>query len=306
MKRVTSHLLTVTVGMGILILSGCKTAELMTEVGTAIAVSTGDITIEEAQSIRRSSGAMFRAFEQLTPEQEYFIGRSVSASILATYNPLPHERATEYIATMGNALALFSSRPETFGGWHFLIMDSDEINAFAAPGGFILLSRGMLRCATNEDELAAVIAHEIAHVELQHGLRAIKKSRWTSAFTIMGAEAGKQLGSQQLAQLTSTFESAITDVTSTLVNSGYSRALEREADQAALLILQRAGYNPAALYYMLQNMQTLIKDDTRGFARTHPKPEDRMQDIAKSLSALPHTEYHPVRFTRFTKSLQDI
>jgi predicted Zn-dependent protease len=216
------------------------------------------------------------------------------------------EKATTYIATLGQTMALFSDRPETFGGWKFRIIDSDEINAFAAPGGFILLSRGIIRCATNEDELAAVIAHEIAHVELEHGLRAISKSRWTSAFTILGTEAATQLGSPQLAELTTAFEGAITDVTSTLVNNGYSRSLERQADLGALRIMQRVGYNPAALYYMLQNMGTRIEGDKRGFARTHPHPSDRMEDIAKSLGTLPRTPRHPVRDARFQDALQGI
>ncbi len=75
---------------------------------------------------------------------------------------------------LGQSLVIFSDRPETFGGYHFLLLDSNEINAFAAPGGLILVTRGMLQCCANEDELAAVLAHEIAHVEKKHGLTAIK------------------------------------------------------------------------------------------------------------------------------------
>jgi beta-barrel assembly-enhancing protease len=78
--------------------------------------------------------------------------------------------------------------PETFGGYHFLILDSDEINAFAAPGGLIFVTRGMLRCCDSEDAVAAVLAHEVGHVQHQHGIQTIRKPALTSAFTILAAE----------------------------------------------------------------------------------------------------------------------
>jgi beta-barrel assembly-enhancing protease len=290
----------------LLALAACQTASILTDVGTSVAVATGTINEQQADSIRRGSESLTRAFEQLTPEQEYYIGRSVTAAILENYPPLETPDATDYINTLGRALALFSRRPETFGGWHFLIMDTDEINAFAAPGGFILVSRGMLQCTTNEDELAAVIAHEIAHVEKEHGLRAIRQSRWTTAFTILGTEAAANLGGRELAQLTTAFEGAISDVTTTLATSGYSRALEREADAAAVAILQQAGYNPEALVTMLQNMQERLGSDKRGFASTHPQPRDRIRDIRKILKQSQPVDDHPQRAARFTAALRDL
>jgi predicted Zn-dependent protease len=179
-------------------LAGCKLLEVATQAGTAVGVATGTISADQADSISKGSAAMGKAFDKLTPEQEYYIGRSVAATILSSYSAFDNKAANDYLNTLGQALALSSDKPETFGGYHFLVMDTDEVNAFAAPGGLILISRGMLRCCKNEDEVASVLAHEIGHVQLEHGLRAIKKSRWTSAFTILGTEAAKNLGGQQL------------------------------------------------------------------------------------------------------------
>jgi len=289
------------------VFTGCKTTEMLTQVGTTVGVATGKITPDQAASINKGASAVGKAFEQLTPEQEYYIGRSVAATILATYKPFDSEAATRYLNTLGKALALASDKPETFGGWHFLIMDTDEINAFAAPGGFILISRGMLRCCRNEDELAAVLAHEVGHVQLEHGLRAIKKSRWTSAFTILGAETAKNLGGQQLAELTTIFEGTISDVTSTMVNSGYARTLEREADAAAVTIMRRIGYNPTGLVNMLTEMGRRLEKDTRGFAKTHPAPQDRVKDINRELgAAAAPIAPDPVRQARFEKALAGI
>lgn len=288
------------------VLTGCQSLDVVTKVGTTVGVATGTISLQQAQSIERSASAVGKAFEALTPEQEYYIGRSVAATILTDYKPFDHAAATRYLNTLGMALALHSDKPETFGGWHFLIMDTDEINAFATPGGFILISRGMLRCTGNEDELAAVLAHEIGHVQNEHGLRAIKKSRWTSAFTILGTEAAKNLGGQQLAELTTAFEGAIGDVTATMVNSGYARSLEREADETAVLILNRVGYNPKGLINMLSEMDRQLEKDTRGFAKTHPDPQDRINDLVKRIGTVPPVSANPIRDARFAKAMSGI
>ncbi len=304
--RIWAYYISSAIVISMMVLAGCKTTEVLTQVGTTVGVATGKITPDQAQSINRGASAVGKAFEQLTPEQEYYIGRSVAATILATYTPYDNAEATRYINTLGKALALASGKPETFGGWHFLIMDTDEINAFAAPGGFIMISRGMLRCTRNEDELAAVLAHEIGHVQLEHGLRAIKKSRWTSAFTILGTEAAKNLGGRELAELTAAFEGAIGDVTATLVNSGYARSLEREADTAAIEIMRRVGYNPTGLVNMLNEMGKRLEKDTRGFAKTHPAPSDRIRDIKREIGSLEPIVPHAFRQARFGKALAGI
>ncbi|HAS82834.1 MAG TPA: peptidase M48 [Verrucomicrobia bacterium] len=288
------------------VLAGCKALDVATQVGTSAAVAAGAINPQQAQSIQRSTSALGKAFENMTPEHEYYIGRSVAATILSTYKVFDQAAATQYLNTLGAALAMVSEKPETFGGWHFVIMDTDEINAFAAPGGFILISRGMLRCCRNEDELAAVLAHEIGHVQREHGLKAIKKSRWTSAFTIMASEAGKSLGGQQLAELTTLFEGSISDVTQTLVNGGYGRSSEREADADAIVILRRIGYNPEGLFNLLAEMDKRLEKDTRGFGKTHPDRKDRLKDNRKAIGAQAPIAPHPARDARFKTALSGI
>lgn len=299
-------LITVLAVSALLVPAGCKMLEVATQAGTAVGVATGTISVDQAQSINKGAAAAGKAFEKLTPEQEYYIGRSVAASILAAYKPYENQAANNYLNTLGQALAIASDKPETFGGYHFLVMDTDEVNAFAAPGGFILISRGMLRCCKNEDEVAAVLAHEIAHVQHEHGLRAIKKSRWTSAFTVLGAEAAKNLGGEQLAQLTTAFEGAISDVTATVMNSGYARKLESEADATAITILNRVGYNPSGLHNMLHEMDKRLAHDDRGFAKTHPDPADRVADIEAAIGSVSEIAAQKQRDARFKNALGNI
>jgi predicted Zn-dependent protease len=262
-------------------LTGCETLNQVAELGTTMAVATGDLSAEEAASITRTTRAVTKTFEDITPEQEYYIGRTVAATVLLGYKPFPAADLNAYVNRVGQSLALFSLRPETFGGYRFLVLDSDEINAFAAPGGLILVTRGLLRCCQTEDELAAVLAHEIGHVEKLHGLRAIRTGRLNSALTILAVEAGKNLAGKELAEVTKAFDESINDITTTLMNSGYSRRLEFEADAAAVEILRKAGYAPGSLVSMLANMQANWVPTRLDFAATHPPPADRIVQLQR-------------------------
>jgi predicted Zn-dependent protease len=271
--------LPLTVGLALavsLLPTGCST---VAQVGTMAGQAAGVITAEQAESINRTAVAVEKTYQDITPEQEHYIGRSVAATVLAAYKPYDAAALNQYVNVLGQTLALSSDKPETFGGYHFLVMESDEVNAFAAPGGLILVSRGLLRCCRSEDALAAVLAHEIGHVQNQHGLKAIRTGRYTSAGMTLVLEAGKNLAGQNLAEVVKAFEGSVTDVTSTLMNSGYARSLENEADAAAVQILTRAGYRPQALVELLTEMKTRLASDTRGFGKTHPTPESRIQHV---------------------------
>jgi predicted Zn-dependent protease len=273
-----------------LILSGCASLGL------------GDV-LEIAQ---KSAPAVQKSFEDITPEQEYYIGRAVGATILTQYEPYTAPGPTEYLNLLGRTLSLASDRPETFGGYHFLILDSAEINAFAAPGGLIFVSRGLLACADSEDAVAAILAHEIAHVVQQHGLQAIKKSRVTSALTSVAIASAQTAGSDELAKLTGVFEDSIGDITATLVNSGYSRAFEKEADLMAVEILRRVGYDPNALVRMLDVMEVRLEPGGADFAKTHPEPAVRITAIRKVLAEEPAPPSPAVRRMRYQAALGNL
>jgi predicted Zn-dependent protease len=288
------------------LLFGCKAMEVITKAGTTVGVATGTISSQQADSINKSSSAVGKAMEKLTPENEYYIGRAVAATLLQTNKPYDNPALNRYLNLLGQSLAAVSDKPETFGGYHFLAMDNDEINAFAAPGGLILVSRGLLRCCKNEDALAAVLAHEVGHIQGEHAINAIKKSRLTSVFTVLATEAGKSLAGEQVAQLTSALEGSISDITSTLVNSGYARKFEYEADAAAVTIMQRLGYNPTGLKDMLTEMGLRIKEHKSGFAKTHPDPQDRIGKIDSLIDGAGPVVSPKSRQARFEKAMKGI
>jgi predicted Zn-dependent protease len=224
---------------------------------------------------------------EFTPEQEYYIGRAVAANILATRKVYENRAATDYLNVLERALVVYCDRPETFGGYHVLIMDSEEINAFSAPGGLILVTRGLLQCAQNEDEVAAILAHETSHVVLKHGLNAIKESRKTEAFKNLVVTGANTVGGSNVQQLTDIFKDSIGDIVNTMVNNGYSRDLEFQADQMALKIMRGAGYDPQAFVGMLKVMETRLKPGGLDFAKTHPDPKDRIEKVDETLAKEP-------------------
>jgi beta-barrel assembly-enhancing protease len=265
---------------------------------------------EDVDALQGAAKAVAKSSEDITPEQEYYIGRAVAAKILGTRKSYDGQAATDYVNLLGKALSLCSERPETFGGYHFLVLDSDEINAFAAPGGDILVTRGLLRCATSEDSVAAILAHEIAHVAKAHGLKAIKKDRLTKAVVGVGSAAAQVLGPDELAEQTATFKDSIGDITGTIVNSGYSREQELDADHVALANLRAAGYDPRALEDMLKVMQQRLKSGGHDFAKTHPSPKVRIDAVELALKGkkAPATtpEAAAARAARYKAALGDI
>jgi predicted Zn-dependent protease len=291
----------------IVLLAGCAGLGSGSLLGTVTDVATDP---NKSAAVVQTVQAVQTASQEITPEQEYYIGRAVAANILSTRKVWDDTKATNYLNVLERALSLYSDRPETFGGYHLLIMDSDEINAFSAPGGLILVSRGLLRCATNEGMVAAILAHETSHVVLKHGLKAISTARWTAAVQA-GVNAGIQVaGSEQTKQLTGVFKDSVNDITNTMVNSGYSRELEFQADQMALVIMKRAGYDPRAFDDMLNLMKTKLKPGGTDFAKTHPDPKDRAAAVEKTLAGQPPVTVTPAaaaaRQARYQASLGSV
>jgi beta-barrel assembly-enhancing protease len=287
----------------LLLLISCAAVETMTNVATEVAVQSGTISRSQGDSISKSTRAVSKSLEDFTPEQEYYIGRSVGATVLVKYQGLANTKANSYLNVLGQTLAQASDMPELFGGYHFLVLDSDDINAFATPGGHVFITRGLIRCCRTEDALAAVVAHEIGHIQLRHGMRAIEKARTTEALTILAQEGAKSFGSQQVAQLTQSFGGVISDITNTMIKNGYSRTYEYQADAAAVAILRRTGYNPGALTEMLGIMDKQLKPGGTDFAKTHPSPQNRITELKGSGMSFTGGETPAVRTKRFTTAV---
>jgi predicted Zn-dependent protease len=287
-----------------------STAKKAGELGRSGAQTIKQGSVEKGktakESLAKTSKVVAKSIENFTPEQEYYIGRSVAAIILSKYHPGNSRQINEYLNLIGQSLAQASDMPEIFRGYRFQLLDSDEINAFATPGGHVFITKGLLRCCRNEDAVAAILAHEIGHIQLKHGIQAIKKARITDALSTIATESVKVLSPVEVSKLTETFSGAIADISNT-INNGYSRSFEYEADQSAQIILSRLGYDPNGLVEVLMVMEEQLKPGETGFARTHPAPRDRIDEVQKKTGL----KYSPVqapdeRHARFKKAVGTI
>ncbi|MDR0689891.1 MAG: M48 family metallopeptidase [Spirochaetaceae bacterium] len=280
-------------------LMSCETVASVAGVGAQVAGSIGVIDENTANSIAQSSSAIARAAAEITPEQEYYIGRAVGANLLNNYRVYTGNAAlTGYLNKICAAIVINSPKPEIFNGYHVLILDSDEINAFATSGGHIFVTRGLIGCANSEDALAAVIAHEIAHIQLQHSIKAIKTSRITQAIMITGNSAANVAGQYlDLQELTNVFDESVGNIVTTLVNNGYSQTQEFEADSLALGLLASAGYTPSSLIEMLQSLEQNQPKHPGGFNKTHPAPAQRINNAGQTVNdyRVPDTRQYRAR-----------
>jgi len=287
----------------VLLFGGCS----LIEKGTEIAGKAGNV-IDKGDQVVKTYGKLRSAFGDFTEEEEYYIGRSVAAVILGTYPALDNAALNLYVNKVGNAVAMFSNRPEIWAGWHFQVLNTDEVNAMAAPGGMIFITKGLLKRCPDEESLALILAHEVGHVAARHGLQSIKKANLTGAFTSIGIEAIKSYGPAHLAKVTAAFEGVLGDVVGTLVERGYDRKFEYEADKAAVLTASRTGYDPSGI---IRFLATMVGDKSavsgKGWFKTHPTPEQRIDRANSEIKGLKVTPaVAAVRTQRFRASVASV
>ena len=221
--------------------------------------------IQSAASIRQTASANYdpplsiaaQGINHINLIDEYAVGRDVAASVLANYTIYNADPAlTHYLNTILAALTINSPQPASFNGYFAAVLDSETINAFASPGGHIFVTRGLIAAATSEDALAAVLAHELAHIQLRHGMRAIRSNRdsedWVKQF---------MFGAREIADR---------------INAGFSHTQEFDADIAALSFLVETGYSPQGLIDMLSELEKMQSGIRGGFNVTHPSPSSRL------------------------------
>lgn len=261
------------------------------------------ISIDPMQVFKTVKSAT-EAKQGFTYAQEYYLGRAIAANILTEYKLYSDPTATRYVTLVGQTVAAHSDMPQTYGGYTFFILDSDEVNAFAAPGGIIFITRGMLKTCENEDQLAAVLAHEVSHVQCRHGVELIKDGRWKKFGTDAVFLAASGYGGGDIAAAVGVFGDMVKDVSKEIMAKGYGKKLEKQADTDALEILMRIGYEPRESVTLMQNMQEQFVKGGKDFAKTHPKPKDRIKTIDKVLKREPEAvEIPQVRATRFDAAM---
>jgi predicted Zn-dependent protease len=300
MKTKIYFVLVIFISFAYLILS-CETMARVADAGA----QAGVINQNTADAIGNSSRAIGSAAEQITPEQEYFIGRAVAANILSSYRIYNGNPAlSSYLNSICAAITINSPRPNVYNGYHVAILDSNEVNAFATSGGHIFVTRGLINAAKSEDALAAVIAHEVAHIQLQHSIKAIRTNRITQALIVTGASAVGAVAGMDVKELTSVFNESVGEIVQTMVNNGYSQNQEFSADNTAMRLLASAGYNPSSLIDMLNELKAVQSNSSGGMNKTHPTPALRIANAGRSVGEYRVTDNRSYRQARFTSTVR--
>lgn len=236
---------------------------------------------------------------RMTDAEEQQLGLNVSERIRARYGVVQDAAVHRYVSLVGLAMAQGSTRPNL--PWTFIVLDTDGVNAFAAPGGYVHITRGALALIRSEAELAGVLAHELIHVTEKHTVRAIQKNQAVQ----MGA-------SETLSGSAALMDRVVTAVYDNIVERGFGRAEENESDEHGVTLANKTGYAPAGLNGFLTTLKERNKDakEKRGLFASHPEMDDRLARIKKLIASkkltatatlearyTKHVSYKPVAVT---------
>jgi predicted Zn-dependent protease len=207
---------------------------------------------------------------QMTDEEEQKLGEAVSEKIRDRYGVVQDPAIHKYVSLVGRVLALKSTRPQL--NWQFIVLDTDGVNALAAPGGLVHITRGALSLMKSEAELADVLGHEIIHVTEKHTIKAIQKGKMV------------QMGADEAVGSSAVF-SQLVDKAYQVVDAGFGRSEELEADQKGVVLANAVGYDPTKLAAFLTTLTERNKASTekQGLFASHPEMKERLDKLTKTI-----------------------
>jgi beta-barrel assembly-enhancing protease len=206
----------------------------------------------------------------VTEKEEHDMGAAISEKLREKYGVVQSAPVHKYVSLVGKSLAAVSTRPSL--QWTFIVLDTDGVNAFAAPGGFVHITRGALALCENEAELAGVLGHEITHITAKHTINAIKKSKITGA----AAEAATR---------SDVLEHMLNRAYENLLENAYDRGDEDESDEIGIRLANTLGYSPAGLGAFLTHLSDRNKDlkEPSGVFASHPATKSRVDRLTKQI-----------------------
>lgn len=223
-------------------------------------------------------GLLSQSTTQIEPPQEIDIGRQLSAVLLGSKALHPDMQLQRYVNQLGRWISLQTSRPDL--PWTFAVLDDNGFNAFAAPGGFVFVTKGLIDRVADEAELAGILAHEISHVVQRHHLQAIRKNARAGIVTqLIGSQLNNNLGGALSAQLIGLGRN--------LYAKGLDQEDEYEADRLGVTLAASAGFDPYGLPAVLQLLREATPDNPvfSLSLSTHPPAQLRIDQMALAMGS---------------------
>jgi len=258
--------------------------------GASIAQAQFDLNkLSKALDTAKDASKMLKGVAGIGPAEEKVIGDSVALEIVGRYGGLVRDEAvTQRVMLVGRSLARYSDRPAL--DWRFGVLDSPTVNAFSAPDGYVFITRGLYDLAENDDILAAILSHEIAHITGRHALKIVARGEFLSGATSLAAARSGEVRKVD-AQLKQ-FNLGVEQITKTLFEKGFDPQTEYGADKEGRHLAVTTGYAPGALRLVLQRLQARTGDPKTIFS-THPPLSERIKRLpaesAKAPAARPST-----------------
>ncbi|MGH6636977.1 MAG: M48 family metalloprotease [Polaromonas sp.] len=219
-----------------------------------------------------------QSLEQIDEPREIQIGQQLAAVLLGSKPLYPDMAMQRYLNQLGRWISLQSSRPDL--PWTFVILDDPGFNAFAAPGGYVFVTKGLIDRVADEGELAGILAHEITHVTAKHHLIAMNKTARAGLLTqVIGSQLKNDLGGMVSSQLLALGRNMYT--------KGLDQQDEFDADRAGVALATSAGFDPYGLVAVLQQLRTAAPDDAL-FAlslSTHPPAQLRLNQLEQAMGS---------------------
>lgn len=235
-------------------------------------------TTETTNNNASSSAATEPAFNWKNPskDEEIALGHQIAGNLLGAAPLVKDEALQKYVNSVGRWVASQSERPDL--PWRFGVIESDDLNAFAAPGGYVMVTKGLYRKLTNEAQLAGVLGHEIGHIVKKHQLKVLQKQQ------VLNFGAG--LLNDKLAKDNKLISKAIGSGAEISARS-LDKSAEYEADRLGVSYATRAGYEPFGLADVLQTLGQTSKNDgsVALLFKTHPLPEDRLTALGDAVGS---------------------
>lgn len=247
---------------------------------------------------------MFGAMN-LGEEDEILIGNQLYGKMIDRNGGAYRNRRVQS-ATQRFAEDLLKTSERSALPWEITIVDDNTINAWALPGGKLAVNKGLLRYAADEAELAAVICHEIGHAELAHGLAMMKTERFSAGFTEV-AKGALAVAMKDTRGLDSNIVNLMGGVIGNMVQTGYSREYEDQADDHILKVFAKTGHDPAKAANFFKTLLEVTPPDTEGTTSlfsTHPGTKERIERIESAAQGMsrPPTPPHPQEFASIKRT----
>lgn len=213
----------------------------------------------------------------ISDEDEIKVGQQVAANLLGVAPLVKDDGLQRYVNTIGRWVAMSSERPDL--PWRFGVIDSADVNAFAAPGGYVFITRGLYASLSEEAELAGVLGHEIAHVVEKHHIELLRKGALL--------EEGRKAVEKRMDEGKDEHLRRLVGNGAELFARGLDQEAEFEADRKGIVLAARAGYSPFGLPAVLQKIASVSKNDDRLqlLYKTHPAPQDRLRKLDAAAGA---------------------